>query len=320
MKKRMVSLLLALAMVMGLAVPAWAEEGTQNFDLEQIRELAILAGEAARSGNSILAEQYEDQLHTLGGQVLTSSEILQLEGEFMGIVPYVSSVELPPNTHDIHWTLTPKKQHSYKGKSYDIIAVTAVSWDDTNEWLHADFAASYAPRTPQNIAVNTAYKFIQLGLTKTAFSAFVTLGNFFDDIGKSASNYSLITTAKSGIAVSCSEDINITFYWISEAGANDYSMRVKETSGEVNYGYTANVSLTNKSTGKVDTINQSGTVRQKSYKAANYGNLDRVCQAYLNGTVAEYAAEDITITINDVTFQFPQPPLPQGMGTLTNYN
>ncbi len=65
-------------------------------------------------------------------------ESFGLAGEAMGISS--DNISYPEDTNSVRWykqTFTNYYQYDL-GRNYDVIKLTAVSWDDTSDWLHVN--------------------------------------------------------------------------------------------------------------------------------------------------------------------------------------
>lgn len=321
MKKRITSMLLALAMVMGLIGPTAMAASQRAYDYEYTDTLSTLAGQAARSGNLDLAAEYESELQSLGVDILTTSEVIQLQNEFEGIMPLADNVPEPPNTNSVHWYKTTKYGHTYNGRKYDIIQIKAVAWDTPNQWLHAGGVESYAPTRSTDIPVIAGSKLVTALIERTVGSATVTIADFFTSIGQAAfiDSYSYLTIPNSSqdghITASRDEYLDIYFYWVSEKGASDYSLRTKEAVGNLNYSYTVKGKLV-KPDGSSRLVNSGGSVPKTTFLPTTRATWDSPCRAYLSNTYTEYWPGDIEFNINGTDFWIPQIPVPQNMEAL----
>lgn len=298
MKKRLVSMFLALTMCMGLAVPA-AAISVQDTD-ERINELMLLAARAARTGNLELAQQYDNELQTLGVEVVTAEEVMNFQNntaEGRTIAQVASEPPMPGNTSAAHWYKVTKEDYFYNRGRYDIVRFTAFSWDDTSWWLHMD-KADVKNSQKKSLPVSATTQILQAvaaNVTPTKWA--VSMSDFFASIGENISNFKTLDVGANDFTVYYSADYTVNFFWVSEHGADNYFLRAKDQMMEMNYSYAGLVKLTQKD-GRVDSLTTGETgARTITYQAPNLGDWSKACQGYQNDTIIEDRVGDVTLTI-----------------------
>lgn len=298
MKKKMISLLLVLALVVGICPTAFAAPAQSQ--RERADELISLAARAAKAGNLELAQEYERELQSLGVKVMTSEEVMQFGNEMTGgqTPAQTNGVVAPENTSAVHWyQYKPLENYRYEDKAYDIIQIVASSWDDTCEWLHMDKAAMKNSQKKSIPASITAQIIHAIAETASATKWTVTLGDFFSTLGEDIADFNTVDVGANDFTVYYSADYTVNFYWLSEHGADNYFLKAKDQKMEMNYSYAGLVKLTHKD-GHVDskTVAETGN-RLLVYKSPTYGNPNKACKAYQDETIAEDRIGNINLTI-----------------------
>lgn len=316
MKKRIISFVLALVICVCSVFSTCAASCSNDLQADYIDELITLAGQAARSGNLELANKYEEQVQAMGVEVLSQEEIFSLTQELRGNSAETYSVPTPPDAPSVHWYRQTTTNYRNDGKYYDIIALRCVSWDDTSAWLHVDNQFVTNPNA-KSFGASAAINLVQVAVGQTPWSIISTIGDFFEAINKDISNYNTLSIDKKAITCYYSADISVTFYWVSLHGEDSYCLCVRENMLSMNYSYLMRTSITQKN-GKVDTIN-SGTITPGGeivYKAPQYGNLGRACQAYESDIIVNYNAGALKFNLAGDTVTLPEITIPPYMDSV----
>lgn len=318
LNKQVGTILLVVALIFALNVPANAVSTAYQADIneQKIDELVTLAGKAARDGNLEKAYAYEEQIKALGTEILTYEEVKELTSELSGNIasPQATDVNPPPNSSGVHFYRSENNNYRYNNKYYDIITIRAASWDGTNDWLHTEGEIKTSSPTTYSIASALGTTVVKTILGGVA-SSLMTVSDIIQDANEATSECTNLSIDSKGGTCVYIIDMEVKFQWIRPHGNGDYILRVREAKyPEINYSVIVIAKIERKN-GSIKTYTDSKDF-DKSYTPTGYGGFSRVCQAYENGSIAEYRVPAFTIAIGTKSATISSMPLPPYMESL----
>lgn len=313
--KKVVSFVLCLVINFSLMAPAFAAASEQSED-GRINELINLAGQAARAHDFDLAAKYEDMLREFGVDVLSTEAVLQLQNAMMsGIEPQLDYVQTPGNTDKAHWYRYSKENYSYSGQKFDIVKLTATSWNDESAWLHLD-EKYFTNSQEKTFFVSAATNFIKIAISNAdrGMAAIVTFSDLFNSIGADIRTYETLKVNPGDITVYYSADIYISFYWVRPHGNGDYAMKLVENEMLLEYSYAGMVHITDKVGKPYHKPVAGADGHTYDFKPKNFANMDQACQAYIDfSTPVQRGVGDVTFTVAETQVVVPDFGLPPYM-------
>lgn len=246
---------------------------------QQIDELSSLAAEAARDGNYELAYAHEEQLRLLGVEI--STEICEQDiqsGESVNEdgISTLTTVDPPEDTSAVHWYKYTYNWPYINGKTYEIIRIRAVSWDDTSEWLHVE--GSITSKVARTFVASAINNLISVAVGASPVGALYTVLDLMEAVSEDLSSCQYLTVGLGGITCNYYIDVAINFYWTREKGSNDsFVLTLKENHLTINYAYIITVRKTAYD-GSIETLPDTGRITGKTYTGDNYNDLDVVCE------------------------------------------
>lgn len=288
-----------------------------------VTELISMARRAAQDGDLDKANKIEKIIEAQGVEVMTTQEVLEFAANNdVADSPQLDDIVKPPNSSAIHWYKETRYNYLYNGSRYDIISMTAVSWDDTNAWLHVDeqFVQNRNAKTVIQSAFSEA---ISVGVSNIPrLGCILSFYDIFEAIGKNASEYNELDIDKNAITCYWSADVDLTWHWIRKTSPNNdnsYKIRWVENRLEVNYGYIMRAQAV-KPNGKVDTIitgklpmtnNGSDVI---VYENSTYKDLNKVCRVFDNDRPTEQNVGDLEFNLAGEIVTVPEITIPYYLG------
>ena len=310
MKKRTITITLLFCFAINLFMPAAAKEtlpdsseGTEY----SVDELIILASRAAREGDIDTANQYEAQIESLGVETLSTQEAyawISAETELTEGPALLSTVNPPPDTSAVHWYRSEYSYSYINGKIYDIVKIQAVSWDDTNDWLHVEGQINLS--TMESFSLDPDEILGAVGFISTPFDLFFTLGDVFEGIGQLTSEYSqiqIMTSNSLGDTTHCmyTVDMTVGFWWIKEHNTSDpYVLRLQDQVLDIAYSYMFIARLV-RNDGEVESIPANSPSLSDIYYPLGYNDSDNVCSAYLADQITQQYVPGIIVRLGEHT-------------------
>ena len=287
-------------------------------DTDYINELIDLASAAARSGDKELAYQYEEMLQDLGVEVMTGDEVWDFYVNEInhGVEPLLEDIEKPPNTSSIHWYKVQYGNHRYAGKAYDVITMRATSWNDTSDWLHVEQTIKNKKKQMSIPLAGLKYIF-EAGAQKVeGLLGLITIKSIFNSANLSLSKYEYLDIKPGDVICTYTADIDVMWHWVREHNSpkKDYKIRLEENKIEGDYSYILTIRATDSSTGKVDTKTSGKLTVPFKYELDDFGDIDRACQAFIDGKIREVNVGGIELKFHDESITIPEFTLPPYLG------
>ena len=258
-----------------------------------IDELIFQAAAAARSGDLNTALKYEEIIKSYGVEVITTNDTqaalshFGMVGEAMGITAD-DDIPYPEDDNSVRWykSTTVGFYQWVLGGYYDIIKLTAVSWDDTSEWLHAEMASITNPKKisfSESLFQNASSALLNIGIEQLVpgVSAIYTVADIADQMKMDLSDYHSFEIDSNCITCVVSADMTVNFWYARSNGSGrGYGLYYAENMIEANYMLSGVIRYANPN-GKVDslTFSKGGN---KTFKDYDFGNMSKVCYAYAN--------------------------------------
>ena len=106
------------------------------------------------------------------------------------------------------------------------------------------------------------------------------------------------------------------WHWVREHNSpkKDYKIRLEENKIEGDYSYILTIRATDSSTGKVDTKTSGKLTVPFKYELDDFGDIDRACQAFIDGKIREVNVGGIELKFHDESITIPEFTLPPYLG------
>ena len=227
-----VFLLTIITPVSALGNSAFSHSLAMQGEMNLIDELISLAGSATRSGNTEPALEYEATIASYGVEIITTSNIQSALEEFgmtvsSRAVTRPEDIPLPNDTSSVHWyKYSAPGFYNYRtGGNYDLVSITAVSWDDTNPYLHYDAVTKTNTSRKsylRSVLEQSTELVISMAISEVpGVSTIMTLADIHTNAMAESIQYVTAEIAPNDLSVYWTADRTIRFWYAQSSGSGN---------------------------------------------------------------------------------------------------